>query len=683
MSQLTRPVAGQVKYNFLNLDTYLNGAFVYDKKFQFGKDFIIEKHTQAAIFSDGLWYVYCGELPHAVSAQDTPDVYGDKWACVGKLCGHEVCSTLNYKDTWGVSDDSDTLKLAIYSTIRTGYARFCINAGVSVTLLKEVVIPFSLDNVPVSYRLHGETAIGSLGRVSELVVKLGIRGLVSEVAQLKLDHFTMRQWTGFANQKVVSVTQDTMTVERNPWPDTEAVIWALRTNSYDGVVYDRFFQITTDRGGYLADGYRINSDGTCTFTNVHPIGQGQDLKLATRVNFFESHANRLQEGSYSDDSAIIHLAVAENPFVNNIWVLACYRAFAHSFGSGSGPNTLMGNMGVWSDIIVDNALYFISNTNINPDSPQGINNGLWENIQLSNVRYGIRARRCYNFVFNNVQHIYSVSGEYCGVMVHANEIEGITTTGYQGGWTKVDWVHDTWTPKLFKCTRLRHVTVSGCMFGRHDPNGGLCRGAIIDVKDGAMFNVTVVGNTMVSVDENQKPDNFGWFEANEIKNVKIADNAVGYKGEYGGSNVLSFRTATNNIINLEGSYFGQPVKTNAEMGIYDVQTASMGNCFWSVPQFRDAGGMLSYADVNNSTTWPDSRRTIIPFGGTLSSTVQIGLLDKGTLEGFHRDTVAVDLRSVNFSGHSVQIMDGSVISKTVTQAGLYLFKLVGQTYIPI
>lgn len=36
----------------------------------------------------------------------------------------------------------------------------------------------------------------------------------------------------------------------------------------------------------------------------------------------------------------------------------------------------MGNIGVWSDIVVDNALYFIANTDVNPSSGQGINNGM-------------------------------------------------------------------------------------------------------------------------------------------------------------------------------------------------------------------------------------------------------------------------------------------------------------------
>lgn len=654
---------------------------IYYKKSLFSAGLVVSGNDHAYLYN-GMWYVWCGYLPHTIAPSETPDVSTTKWACVGLLNGYDIYSARNYSDIWGAGDDSPKLRIAIISLIRLGYARFCINAGISVTLLTECLVQFAVDNVPTSFRVHGETAIGSLGRVSELVVKLGIRGLVVEAVQFKMDSLTIRQWCGFAGQKVLSATADTMTVSSDPWKGSEAVMWNLSTNSSDGTIYTRFFEFTTDRGGYYSDNYQLNGDGSVTFTNVHPIGTGQNPQDATVVNFYQSHANRLPEGTYSDDSACVSLSVIENPFMENLWVLAVYRGFSHGLGSGAGPNVGQGNLGVWTNIIVDNALYFIGNTDISPSSPQGLNNGILSNIQLSNVKYGFRARRMYNITANNIQHIYSATIDWVGITFSASELEGFSVVGGNLGWTRNDWVQDTWTPKLFKATRMRHMTVNGMVFGRHDP--AICRGAVIDCKDGALFNFTLVGNSMVSVDENQTAPNFGWIETNEMKNLIIDDNGVGYGGDYSSANVLSLRTATNNIANLTGSYFGQRVKTNAEAGIFDVATASSGNCFYSKTQYRDAGKMLLFADVNAADAgWPDNTRNIIPFGGGIAGTVNIRLMDKGTLEGFHRDTVAVDLRAVNFGGQSINIMDGSTVVRNVNAQSIYVFKLVGGNYIPV
>ncbi|WP_410743148.1 tail fiber/spike domain-containing protein [Citrobacter freundii] len=416
----------------------------FKKTGMFNSGVTVSSKNDAVQYTDGLWYVWTGPLPHTISSSETPDVETTKWACVGLLNGHEIFSALNYGNSWGIHDDSPLLRKAIISLIRTGYARFCINAGITINLFTECVIPFYLDGKAVSFRFHGETSIGSLSRVSELAVSLGIRGLVFEAPQVEIDHFTPRQWAGNAGQSIVSYTSDTVTLSFDPWPDGRTpVIWPFGTTAGDGTVYTSYLEFTTDAGGYYASGVTRNVDGTVTLTNVHPIGPTNTISSATIVNFFQSHAPNYPEGSFADTAAIITLAVSENPFIHNLWPLAAYRVFAHGLGSGAGPGSLMGNIGVWSDIIVDGAVYFISNTDVGPSSPQGINNGAFNNIQLSGVRRGIRARRAYNLAFNNVQHIASGSVSYDAVTISASEIEGVTVNGSQLGWTSIDWVTDT------------------------------------------------------------------------------------------------------------------------------------------------------------------------------------------------------------------------------------------------
>lgn len=661
-------------------ENYTESAF--KKTGMFNSGITVSSKNDAVQYTDGLWYVWTGSLPHTILPGETPDVETTKWACVGLLNGYEICSALNYSDSWGIHDDSPLLRKAIISLIRTGYARFCINAGVTVNLFTECVIPFYLDGKAVSFRFHGETAIGSLGRVSELVVALGIRGLVFEAIQVEIDHLTLRQWAGNAGQSIVNYTSDTVTLSFDPWPDGRTpVIWPWGTTAGDGTVYTSFLEFTTDSGGYYASGVTRNLDGTVTLTNVHPIGSSNTIASATIVNFFQSHANNYPEGSFADTAAVITLGVSENPFIHNLWVLAVYRGFAHGLGSGAGPGVLMGNIGVWSDIVVDNALYFIANTDVNPSSGQGINNGMLNNIQLSNVRRGIRARRVYNLAFTNLQHIASGNAAFDAVTILANEIEGITLNGAQLGWTSIDWVTDTWTPKLFKCTRLRRTSVTGCVFGRHDVT--ITRGAVIDVKDGTILGLTLTGNSMVTVDENSDYGTYGWIECNELKSSVISDNSPGSGSELGGSINLSLRTASNDLTKFDNTYFGQPVRTNAEAGVFDNELTSGGNVFDSTTEYRDAGKILIFADVNNAAVWPDNTRNIIPFGGGLTGGKTLGLPTPAALLSLKRRKVMVDMSTVVFGGQTLGVYNGATLVSTLSTPGVYEFLLVGSKYIRI
>ena len=661
-------------------ENYTESAF--KKTGMFNSGITVSSKNDAVQYTDGLWYVWTGSLPHTIFPGETPDVETTKWACVGRLNGYEICSALNYSDSWGIHDDSPLLRKAIISLIRTGYARFCVNAGVTINLFTECVIPFYLDARAVSFRFHGETAIGSLGRASEVAVALGIRGLVFEAIQIEIDHLTFRQWTGNSGQKIVSYTSDTVTLSFDPWPDGRSpVIFPFGNTAGDGHIYTQFLEFTTDAGGYFADSVVRNPDGTVTLLNVHAGAPENTIHLATTVNFFQCAANSYPEGSFADDAAMLTLAVAENPFVHNVWFLATYRAVAHGLGSGAGPNALMGNIGVWSDIIVDNALYFISNTNVNPDSPQGINNGVFNNIQLSNVRRGIRGRRIYNLAFTNLQHIASANAAFPSATFVANEIEGVSINGSQFGWTEIDWVTDSRITKLFQCSRLRRTTVTGCMFGRHDSQRS--RGAIIDCTGGAIFGLTFTGNTLVTVDENSSESDYGWFSANEFKSSIIANNSIGAGSDLGGSEYLSFRTVTNNPDNFYNSYFGQPVRTNAEAGMFDNELAAGVKVFDSTTEYRDAGKILNFEDINNVAVWPDNSRNIIPFGGELLPGKTLGLPAPAALLSLKRRKAMVDLSSVNFNSQSIGVYNGATLVATISTPGVYEFLLVGTKYIRI
>ncbi|ECR5149483.1 hypothetical protein F1I13_24715, partial [Salmonella enterica] len=90
-----------------------------------------------------------------------------------------------------------------------------------------------------------------------------------------------------------------------------------------------------------------------------------------------------------------------------------------------------------------------------------------------------------------------------------------------------------------------------------------------------------------------------------------------------------------------------------------------------------------FGDVNNAAVWPDNSRNIIPFGGVLTGGKTLGLPTQETLALLKRRKVLVDLSTVNFSGHSIQVYSESSLVATISSPGVYEFLQVGATYIKL
>ncbi|EOU4376750.1 phage tailspike protein, partial [Escherichia coli] len=56
---------------------------IFVKKGDFSSGVTISSKNDAYLYTDGLWYVWTGELPHTISSSETPNVETTKWACVG------------------------------------------------------------------------------------------------------------------------------------------------------------------------------------------------------------------------------------------------------------------------------------------------------------------------------------------------------------------------------------------------------------------------------------------------------------------------------------------------------------------------------------------------------------------------------------------------------------------------
>ncbi len=188
---------------------------------------------------------------------------------------------------------------------------------------------------------------------------------------------------------------------------------------------------------------------------------------------------------------------------------------------------------------------------------------------------------------------------------------------------------------------------------------------------------------MVTIDENSDSDTYGWIECNELKSSVISDNSPGSGSELGGSINLSLRTASNNFTKFDNTYFGQPVRTNAEAGVFDNELASGGNVFDSTTEYRDAGKILIFGDVNNAAVWPDNSRNIIPFGGGLTGGKTLGLPTPAALLSLKRRKVMVDLSSVVFGSQTIGVYNNATLVSTISTPGVYEFLLVGSSYMKL
>ncbi|EOY1483638.1 phage tailspike protein, partial [Escherichia coli] len=237
---------------------------IFVKKGDFSSGVTISSKNDAYLYTDGLWYVWTGELPHTISSSETPNVETTKWACVGLLNGYRINEVKNFIEEPGITNDSPVIKLAIYSLVRLGYGELIVTANSKVNIITEVAIPFAIDGIPVSIGIRGEGVINSLGNVPEIRVGLNSRGIVFGNVCYSLDRLVISQYVGSENTDVISKTSNTITLASNPFQANggNIITWPLTDNNTAGVPVSNFCQFSTNSGSFFATGLVNNSDGS-------------------------------------------------------------------------------------------------------------------------------------------------------------------------------------------------------------------------------------------------------------------------------------------------------------------------------------------------------------------------------------------------------------------------------------
>lgn len=242
----------------------------FKKTGMFNSGVTVSSKNDAVQYTDGLWYVWTGPLPHTISSSETPDVETTKWACVGLLNGYRINEVKNFIEEPGITNDSPAIKLAIYSLVRIGYGELIVTANSKINIITEVAIPFAIDGIPVSIGIRGEGVINSLGNVPEIRVGLNSRGIVFGNVCYSLDRLVISQYVGSENTDVISKTSNTITLASNPFQANggNIITWPLTDNNTAGVPVSNFCQFSTNSGAFFATGLVNNSDGSCTLTGV-------------------------------------------------------------------------------------------------------------------------------------------------------------------------------------------------------------------------------------------------------------------------------------------------------------------------------------------------------------------------------------------------------------------------------
>lgn len=401
----------------------------FKKTGMFNSGVTVSSKNDAMQYTDGLWYVWTGALPHTISSSETPDVETTKWACVGLLNGYRINEVKNFIEEPGITNDSPAIKLAIYSLVRIGYGELIVTANSKINIITEVAIPFAIDGIPVSIGIRGEGVINSLGNVPEIRVGLNSRGIVFGNVCYSLDRLVISQYVGSENTDVISKTSNTITLASNPFQANggNIITWPLTDNNTAGVPVSNFCQFSTNSGAFFATGLVNNSDGSCTLTGVTGCNgtPSSEISNITKVVRFTSRAHQLPDDTYPRTATCISLDVIENPTISNLWVLQTYRTFSFKDGNGGGEGSGLGHYGLWNDIIVDGTKEFVGGTDLSGGSIQGIEGGQFVNIHLFGTKYGFRGRRMKSCMFSNCTHYAFTGGKIFDIL----EFDGFSWVG--------------------------------------------------------------------------------------------------------------------------------------------------------------------------------------------------------------------------------------------------------------
>lgn len=432
----------------------------------------------------------------------------------------------------GLTSDSAAFQAAVNAAIATTGEVF-VPAG-TYLIDESIYIPFV-----GGVKIYG-TSNNSLGTRSLLLQK-SIETPVFDVdgINVTMTGLSFTTWAGNITKldgtpiTCLSVTSNSMTLSANPWPDVTPLVWSVLSPliSTDGTSYSNVVQISIG-GSFYASSVTVNLNGTVTLNGVKGANGTPNAELANVIGDAVSSFVSLAHASTAPtntEAGMIYLGVKENHFYDKLWFNQVTSAFTLSaLGSGAGPGLGEGAVGFMSDIVCDQATYFIKAL------------GQINNLQIVNSQFfGIQEVAFYAPFGNIKSSTFSNNQVIIGKFMQADDdIYGCTIVGNNfnaiDGYGYSDFLINI-------AGAINESTIVGNNFGRSTNTVIQC---------GSVEGSTIASNNITSNDEG---GNQPWlYVTTNVTNSYLGGN--NFAELYGsGTNRLGFVSATPSV---SGSTFG-------------------------------------------------------------------------------------------------------------------------------
>lgn len=540
-----------------------------------------------------------------------------------------------------------------------------VGAGESYLLKTPVDIIFSSNVIdPPSITFRGIGSVNGLSmqtRISHIRETYGIR---QRNIGASYRDFQAIVYCG-APANIISKGSNAITLDKNPFSGNGGapVTWNSAVTAGDGTVYSSgYVQFATNAGSFYADVFTDNGDGTYTFGNVrHSSIATTDLTLSTRLIRFSSRAHfEPSDGAkypspagYVATAGFIWADTLENIHIDHVWFLQQLRCISHDLGAGVGGDAGVGNIGTVSNVIVDGAFSFMTNTDLSASSTQSLNGGHFSNVQFYSVRAPFVGRRIQNINMSSLQ-LFSSDG-----LFFARDISHIAIPGAILGWDGVT----GFCKNIVVCENIEDANFGSCVFGRHQYSTPVMTANSIN-------GLSLAGSTLGTVSEGGVG---GWLyvtgSSYNIAALNVSVSVAHLTGSGRSEITLFAEDIATTSVNMMRNKFSTRVYTNIARDLrdYDSPSSSYGYLYSGGSQ----NGGYSFSFSVDAATWtPSLKRKAIKLSGALSATV-VKTLPSAISEPDNASDFIIDTSAVALGSYQLQI------SGYTLTAGVHVFKWVG------
>ncbi len=522
-------------------------------------------------------------------------------------------------------------------------------------------------------KVFGGGIVNSLGAVATVVHPKENSAFISREIGDSFDNLCFRNWTGKAGTEILSVDIPgrSLVLATNPWALSGGtpITWDHTVTSTDGTTYSNFLQFAAF-GSWVSDNIVVNNNGTVTISNIRGNNGTLDSDflsvLATSIERFSSYAHfeTVPVDGLLNELGSIHLDIAENSIFNNLWFTQVRKAFSHDLGSGAGPNTNIGNLGLYSNIIVDGANDFMTGVDLRGSSQENLHGGQFSNVQFFSCRRAFNGRRLENLTFASCVFNFSQT------LFRSTDAYNLQWTGGEIGWGTGTGFVENVVEIPGQCFGLN---ITGAKWGRHSTGNVMTLGQVRDLN--------LSGNNHQSISEANVVGNEFLVVTDFINSSYIGGNSI--SNEFPSSDYITADFAALDALSkIADTNFAQPIQAfGASDVIADLSSGTPDYQFmYSLAKFKD-GGSTGFEDVNLGYTFA-SNKNVHRYGGTLNPSL-VFTMPNLNANPLSQEQIILDFSAVNFNGQSISInSSGGVLILTVSAQSVVTLTKLANSFLP-